>query len=198
MAECWGSTPTGCSGFRSGRPRRGGPRALPRPPRGDDATGGAGDNLDSYLVRPDGRDLGTGQLRPGPRRRRADRLAAPGHRVHRPQGARSRRCDREQQLAAAQSIAHDRQLGVGRPDQTVTWSDELYRIFDVEPGPGRPTTRFLDRMHPEDRGRVAASSRARRSRRVLLRRPDHRPGRRGALGPGPRPSPTAAPTAPRW
>lgn len=63
---------------------------------------------------------------------------------------------REQQLLEAQEIAH---LGswewVVEQDQ-VQWSDELYRIYGLDPGSVDITFEsYLERVHPEDRDRVA-------------------------------------------
>jgi PAS domain S-box-containing protein len=62
---------------------------------------------------------------------------------------------RERQLAVAQQIAH---LGSWEWDiatDTVTWSEELYRIFGLRPAEFRATYEgYLERVHPEDRQRV--------------------------------------------
>jgi PAS domain S-box-containing protein len=61
----------------------------------------------------------------------------------------------ERQLAAAQQIAH---LGSWEWDLeagTITWSDELYRIYGLEPGECEITLDgFLARLYPLDRARV--------------------------------------------
>ncbi len=70
--------------------------------------------------------------------------------------------EREQQLAAAQRIA---QIGSWEWDvlsDTVTWSDQLYRMYHLEPQEFAATYRgFLDFIHPDDRDlvheRVSAS-----------------------------------------
>jgi PAS domain S-box-containing protein len=57
----------------------------------------------------------------------------------------------ERQLAAAQQLA---QLGSWRWEvarDSVVWSDELYRIYGVEPGTPITYERFLSFVHPEDR-----------------------------------------------
>ncbi len=68
--------------------------------------------------------------------------------------------EREAQLAEAQQTAH---LGSYRWDlrtHAVVWSDEMYRVLGFEPGdPGARRT-FQDRVHPEDRERIAASREA--------------------------------------
>jgi diguanylate cyclase (GGDEF)-like protein/PAS domain S-box-containing protein len=60
-------------------------------------------------------------------------------------------------LAEAQQQAH---LGSWEWDidgDTVTWSDELYRIYGFEPGAvGMDFDQFIEAVHPEDRERVAA------------------------------------------
>jgi two-component system sensor histidine kinase/response regulator len=65
---------------------------------------------------------------------------------------------REQLLAAAQAIA---QIGSWEWDvttDTVTWSDQLYRIYNVDPEEFEATYQaFLDFMHPEDRPMVQAA-----------------------------------------
>jgi PAS domain S-box-containing protein len=61
----------------------------------------------------------------------------------------------EQGLAAAQRIAH---LGNWELDLTtheLTWSDEIYRIFEIDPKEfGASYEAFLNAIHPEDRERV--------------------------------------------
>ncbi|HVF52999.1 MAG TPA: PAS domain-containing protein [Actinomycetota bacterium] len=64
---------------------------------------------------------------------------------------------REEQLIEAQSIAHlgswEWDIGTDR----VEWSSELYRIFDVDESGAPPTyAAYIERIHPEDRERVAA------------------------------------------
>ncbi len=62
---------------------------------------------------------------------------------------------REQQLVMAQKIAH---LGSWEWDVVsgkTSWSDELYRIFGIEPASIRASYKgFLERVHPEDRETV--------------------------------------------
>ncbi|MFC4784388.1 response regulator [Nocardioides sp. MAHUQ-72] len=63
--------------------------------------------------------------------------------------------DREQQLATAQTIAHVGSWSWDVPSDTVTWSDELYRIYGFDPSEHDATYEgFLNRIHPEDRDRV--------------------------------------------
>ncbi len=76
----------------------------------------------------------------------------------------------EQMLAEAQKIAH---LGSFewdvRTNQSI-WSDELYRLYGLEPGSVNPNfDLFLERIHPEDRERVKNETwRAVQERRPLL------------------------------
>jgi PAS domain S-box-containing protein len=61
-------------------------------------------------------------------------------------------------LAEAQKLAGlgcwEWDPGSGR----VTWSDEMYAIYGVEPGKFRPSFEgYLERIHPEDRARAAAT-----------------------------------------
>lgn len=62
---------------------------------------------------------------------------------------------REKQLALAQKITH---LGSWEWDivgDKTSWSDELYRIFGIEPAPTHSFYNdFLERVHPEDRAAV--------------------------------------------
>lgn len=66
---------------------------------------------------------------------------------------------REQQLAEAQRIA---KIGSWEWDvraDVVTWSDELYRIYEIERGnePVPNYRAFIERLHPDDRDRVNAA-----------------------------------------
>ncbi|NYG07092.1 hypothetical protein BJ986_001579 [Phycicoccus badiiscoriae] len=65
---------------------------------------------------------------------------------------------REAQLAEAQDIAKIGSWEWDVGSDVVTWSDELYRIYGVEPDAGFvPNYQgFLDRMHPDDRDAVDA------------------------------------------
>jgi PAS domain S-box-containing protein len=58
---------------------------------------------------------------------------------------------REQQLAEAERIAHLGSWDWDLKSNVVTWSDELYRIFGVQPGEFEPTySALLKHVHPED------------------------------------------------
>ena len=65
----------------------------------------------------------------------------------------------EQLMIEAQAIAH---LGMWEwtvTEPVVTWSAELYRIYDVTPETYTPTYEgYLAKVHPDDRGRVAAAT----------------------------------------
>lgn len=62
---------------------------------------------------------------------------------------------REAQLAEAQHIAHIGSWEWDVRENVVTWSDELYRIFGLDPQEFSATYEaFLERIHPEDRDRV--------------------------------------------
>ncbi|HLE46790.1 MAG TPA: PAS domain-containing protein [Candidatus Thermoplasmatota archaeon] len=65
---------------------------------------------------------------------------------------------RSDDLVEAQRIAHLGNWTWDIPQNVVTWSDELYRIYGDEPG-AFPVTyeRFLERVHPDDRPRVDAT-----------------------------------------
>ncbi len=58
-------------------------------------------------------------------------------------------------LSEAQSIAHIGSWEWDLRSDTITWSDELYRIFGVEQGAAPLSySPYLERVHPEDRARV--------------------------------------------
>jgi diguanylate cyclase (GGDEF)-like protein/PAS domain S-box-containing protein len=94
------------------------------------------------------------------RRRRAYALALVDERTESlEQQTRSLVRDRER-LAEAQRIAHigSWEWEVG-PD-VLTWSEELHRIFGVDPATFRPTyAEYLARVHDEDRAMVRAETR---------------------------------------
>ncbi len=69
--------------------------------------------------------------------------------------ARLRR--REAELAEAQAIAHIGSFVYELASGTVTWSDEMFRIYGHAPGAFVPTARTcLDATHPDDRDGFAA------------------------------------------
>lgn len=58
---------------------------------------------------------------------------------------------KEEQLAEAQRLAHLGSWEWDIPSNTVTWSDELYRIYGLQPQEFEATYKgFLDRIHPDD------------------------------------------------
>lgn len=64
---------------------------------------------------------------------------------------------REAQLAEAQRIAHIGSWEWDIPSNDVRWSDEMHRVYGLVPGQVEVSYgRFLDRVHPDDRERVAA------------------------------------------
>lgn len=63
---------------------------------------------------------------------------------------------RERQLAEAQELAHIGSWEWDMTTNTVTWSDELFRLFGLEPQSVELNYEsFLERVHPEDRTFVA-------------------------------------------
>jgi len=63
--------------------------------------------------------------------------------------------DREQQLATAQSIARIGSWSWDIPTDTVVWSDQLFRIYGLDPQQHDATyDGFLAGLHPDDRERV--------------------------------------------
>ena len=60
-----------------------------------------------------------------------------------------------QQLVAAQQITHTGSWEWELATNAVTWSDELYRIYGLEPQSREINLEgFLSRLHPDDRGRI--------------------------------------------
>src|SRR5687768_5042485 len=58
-------------------------------------------------------------------------------------------------LAEAEALARIGSWEWDIPANVVTWSDELYRIYGMEPRSIEPTYEaFLDRVHPDDRDAV--------------------------------------------
>ena len=111
------------------------------------------DNLDSYFVRPDGTAVwGLVSYRPV--------LDEHGHRtgwLHRVTSYTERKqtldllASREQQLATAQRIAHIGSWSWDVAADLVVWSDELCRIFGVEPGTMVTYADYIAHLHPDDR-----------------------------------------------
>jgi signal transduction histidine kinase len=60
----------------------------------------------------------------------------------------------ERQLEVAQRITHIGSWEWNASTNEVTWSAELYRIYDIDPGTPLSFETFLSRIHPEDRERV--------------------------------------------
>jgi PAS domain S-box-containing protein len=61
----------------------------------------------------------------------------------------------ERRLARAQEIAHLGSWDWNIVTGDLSWSDEIYRIFGLEPQQFRPTYgTFLERVHPDDRAAV--------------------------------------------
>ncbi len=65
--------------------------------------------------------------------------------------------ERERQLAEAQAIAHLGSWEWEVTADTVTWNDQLYRIFGLPPGTPITFESYLERIHPEDRELVAST-----------------------------------------
>jgi len=69
---------------------------------------------------------------------------------------RLRRSD--EQLAEAQALTRIGSWDWEIETDSVTWSDELYRIFGLEPGAfGATAAAYLERVHPDDRATVRAA-----------------------------------------
>lgn len=63
---------------------------------------------------------------------------------------------RERQLAEAQELAHIGSWEWDIPTNTVTWTDELFRLFGLKPQSVHVNYEsFLERVHPDDRAFVA-------------------------------------------
>lgn len=61
----------------------------------------------------------------------------------------------EEQLKDAQRMAHIGSWDLDIATGTLTWSDEIYRIFEIDPASfGASYEAFLNAIHPEDRDRV--------------------------------------------
>nr|WP_281380875.1 response regulator [Nocardioides panaciterrulae] len=122
-----------------------------------DAADGA-DNLESLFLRPDGTPVWVlVSYRPirDPEGRRTGWLHRVAEYTERKSLLETLQ-EREQQLAAAQRIARIGSWEWDVVTDTVTWSDQLYRIYEVEVGDRAATYEgFLSRIHPADRERVA-------------------------------------------
>ncbi|WP_051552022.1 hybrid sensor histidine kinase/response regulator [Nocardioides sp. URHA0020] len=65
---------------------------------------------------------------------------------------------RTRELAEAQSIAKIGSWEFSSSDRVLRWSDELFRLLDLEPGTVQPTADSLfERLHPDDREIVEAA-----------------------------------------
>jgi PAS domain S-box-containing protein len=61
----------------------------------------------------------------------------------------------EERLKRAQEMAHLGSWELGIPDNTLKWSEEVYRIFGMVPGSfGATYEAFLNAVHPDDRAAV--------------------------------------------
>ena len=120
-------------------------------------TGEPQDDVDSYFIRPDGTAVwGLISFRP---------VVDGGRRVgwlHRVTSYTDRKelldtlAAREQQLATAQRIAHLGSWSWDVVEDRVEWSDELCRIFGIEPGTLVTYADYAARLHPDDRDDVSA------------------------------------------
>ncbi|HZD10309.1 MAG TPA: GAF domain-containing protein [Candidatus Binatia bacterium] len=82
-------------------------------------------------------------------------LIAEGRDITRLKTALDRLRRSETMLAEAQRVAHLGSWEWEIASDTLTWSDELYRVYGVSPEGFTPTyERFLQMVHPEDRERV--------------------------------------------
>ena len=62
-------------------------------------------------------------------------------------------------LADAQQVAHVGSWEWNVAANTLWWSDELYRIYGIDPGAASSYEAFIARVHPDDRDRVGAAVR---------------------------------------
>ena len=60
-------------------------------------------------------------------------------------------------LAEAQAIGHVGSWEIKMSDASATWSAEMTRLHGMPPG-SRPPRRYIDMIHPDDRGRVRAKA----------------------------------------
>ena len=196
-----------------------GPRAAPRPPRRDGVgPRGEPDNVETLLVRPDGTEIWTlVSWSAGPRRRRATGSAGCTGSPSTPSARRSLETLQRPRAAARDRAARSPRSAAGsgtsRPTR-VTWSDQLYRIYDLEPRRARRDVRGLPRPRPPRRpasgcaasvestfagadefalrraGSSAATASVRWVRGLRLRRARRRRDRRCGWAAPPRTSPT--------
>src|SRR6476469_7248876 len=160
MAELLGRTPEEMAGFSAFDALDEEGRAQLPHHLADMAAGRPGEeNVESFLVRPDG--AGVWCLVSWSRMR--DDAGRPWGWLHRitPYTERKRLLESlqssEQQLAAAQAIAHIGSWSWDVRTDVVTWSDELYRIYDLQPQEYDATYEgFLAFVHADDRARVRA------------------------------------------
>src|SRR5258708_2828283 len=61
----------------------------------------------------------------------------------------------ERLLSEAQRVAHIGNWIWDLPNRAVTWSDELYRLFGMEPGGFDPGAEAMGFVHPDDHGAIA-------------------------------------------
>jgi PAS domain S-box-containing protein len=122
-----------------------------------------GDKYDEFIVRPSKRSLEKeiGDLLTTDEATRADMaVALEKLRIEITERERTEKALREseQRLARSQEIAH---LGSWELDllrDELTWSDEVYRIFGLQPQEFRATySAFLERVYPDDRLEVDAA-----------------------------------------
>jgi PAS domain S-box-containing protein len=71
--------------------------------------------------------------------------------------ALAERTDAETRLAEAQEVAHVGSWTWDIPSGRVGWSDELYRLYGIEPRSDMTFERYLDCVHPDDRDAVHAA-----------------------------------------
>ena len=74
------------------------------------------------------------------------------------QAAQDELAESELRLTEAQRIAHIGNWTLDHRSNTLTWSDEIYRIFEIERNAFSPSYEgFLNAVHPDDRQRVDAA-----------------------------------------
>src|SRR6478609_4429122 len=122
------------------------------------ATGTGAENIDAYFIRPDGTAV-WGLISYAPV------LDDDGARIgwlHRVTPYTERKelmealVEREKQLATAQQIAHIGSWAWDVAADRVQWSDEMCRIFGVEPGTSPDFETYMSLLHPDDRERARA------------------------------------------